>query len=384
MKNKIDDNILCNVKFMSKSNEKIDCIIFSNNYNLLLNQINFNNKSFIDLPFISAIGVKISFNEVVDLSKLNCVEYICGISKVSTMMNVSRKVMNTKVVENNVDEQFCVAIIDTGIYPHLDFCIGKNRLVKFVDLINDKKYFYDDNGHGTFTAGVFGSTGIVSNGKYKGIDANINIISIKALDENGETGAINILKAMQWIYDNKDIYNIRVVCMSFGAVPINMNDPLILGAETLWDSGIVVVSAGGNSGPESATIKAPGASSKIITVGALNDNRENDKFDEISFEVADFSSRGPAFIYYKPDLLAPGVNIKSTCNFELEKKFYSISSGTSVSTPMIAGVCSSILAKHKFLNPNQIKNLLLKSCIKLTGDRNIEGFGYLNLKNLII
>ena len=52
------------------------------------------------------------------------------------------------------------------------------------------------------------------------------------------------------IYDNKDKYNIRVVCMSFGSPPLDKNDPLVLGAEALWDIGVVVVAAAGNSGPE--------------------------------------------------------------------------------------------------------------------------------------
>ena len=38
-----------------------------------------------------------------------------------------------------------VAILDTGIYPHIDF---DSRICAFADFIAHKKVPYDDNGHG--------------------------------------------------------------------------------------------------------------------------------------------------------------------------------------------------------------------------------------------
>ena len=259
--------------------------------------------------------------------------------------------------------------------------IPKKRIIKFVDLINNKSSPYDDNGHGTFVASVFGGNGIVSGNKYIGIDNNINIISIKALDKNGESGAFNILKAMQWVLDNKNKYNIKVVCMSFGSMVIEKNDPLVLAAEVLWNNGICVVCAGGNSGPEKSTIKSPAASSKIISVGALDDKRHNESYNIENFKVAEFSSRGPIFNNYKPDIVASGVNVKSACNFGLEGKFYDTMSGTSIATPVVAGLCSLIISKKPKLSPSEIKNILIKNSNRITGDRNIEGFGWVNLKN---
>ena len=119
--------------------------------------------------------------------------------------------------------------------------------------------------------------------------------------------------------DNRKKYNIKVVCMSFGSMVLSSNDPLITGAEVLWNNGITVVAAAGNSGPESQTIKSPGASSKIITVGAINDNRKNGKYNEDNFVIADFSSRGPILDNYKPDLVVPGVDIMGGCNYRLTK-----------------------------------------------------------------
>ena len=185
--------------------------------------------------------------------------------------------------------------------------------------------------------------------------------------------ANSILSAMQWIFENRQRFNIRLVCMSFGSVALGKNDPLMLGAEKLWDSGIVVVTAGGNSGPESETIKSPGSSYKVITVGALDDKRVLGEPQYDKFAVADFSSRGPINNTYKPDVIASGVDINGLNN--KKSPFYTTMSGTSVSTPIVAGVCSRLIKKYPNYSPDRIKKLIISSCNPITFDRNSEGFG---------
>lgn len=384
MINKIDPSLSNLISSLSVTNNLIDCIVYSNNYltsKFLLNKLSGINKVY-EFPFINAFAVKLNANQISSVANLNTVSYITASLKVQTEIAVSKNIIQLN--SNSAVNSFTTVVIDTGVSPILDLCVPKNRIIKFVDFVNDKNCCYDDNGHGTFVTSILSGGGTVSNGKYSGINKNANIISIKALDANGETGVINILKAMQWVIDNKRAYNIKVVCMSFGSMVLNNNDPLIMGAEVLWNNGITVVAAAGNSGPETATIKSPGASSKIITVGAINDFRENDSFDFNKFEVAEFSSRGPILKNYKPDIVAPGVNICAACNYNLENKHYLTMSGTSVATPIVAGVCGLLLSKNDNLKPNDIKRLLINNTIKLNEERNAEGFGLLNCKNFII
>ena len=55
-----------------------------------------------------------------------------------------------------------------------------------------------------------------------------------------------------------------------------------------------------------------------------------------------------------------------------------------MSTPMVAGI-ASLLFDHNFnYTPDQIKYMLINSCVKITGDRNSEGFGYLDLSKLVL
>ena len=83
-------------------------------------------------------------------------------------------------------------------------------------------------------------------------------------------------------------------------------------------------------------------------------------------------------------MLLPGVDIHSTCNFDDNRSFYTQMSGTSVSTPMVAGVVSILYSINNNYTPDQIKYMLINSCIKITGDRNTEGYGYLDLRKLIL
>ncbi len=375
---KIDPQILSMVHTESV-NQHIDCIVYANNFSVAKAFLLKRGYSIEEYPFISAFGLNVKRDNIKSLAELHAIKYITTNSKVSMLVNVSHDVMKSPHILGWGDYPFVCAVIDTGVQPHIDLSFPYNQIINSVDFINGKELSYDDNGHGSFVAGVLSSKGVVSGGKYAGIAPGINIISLKALDHNGEAGAFSILKAMQWVYDNKSKYNIKVVCMSFGSSPVGKNDPLMLGADVLWDNGIVVVSAAGNSGPERETIKSPGSSTKIITVGAIDDRRETDE----EYTIAEFSSRGPIYGNYKPDLVAPGVNIVGSSNYAVHKSFYGSMSGTSVATPMVAGICCNLLKENKKLSPNQIKQLLISSCEPITHNRNDEGFGLINYEKLL-
>lgn len=377
MLSKIDARLYNKISIQNVHNEIVEIIVQVNNYKKAKDELlNYSIGDIVRLPIINAVAFATNLSKIIKLSKEDCVNFISSTSNVCSLVYNSKKIINVgglyDKIKSNISHS-CV-VIDTGIFPHIDFCLGKNRVIKFIDLIGQSKEMYDDNGHGTFVTGILCGNSIVS--KFSGIDSSCNVIGIKALDKSGETSSVKILQAMQWVLDNKEKYNIKVVCMSFGSQITDSQDPLVYGAEVLWDNGIVVVSAAGNSGPESETIMSPGASRKIITVGSFEVD------DNGYIRVSDFSSRGPAFGFYKPDMVVPGVNIISTNIFNITKEFYTSMTGTSVSAPIVAGIASLLLKINPNYSPNQIKYMLLKSCLKINGDRNSEGFGWLNLKGI--
>lgn len=377
--NKIDKTLLNIVEFL-QDDKKFQCIVRAYDYKrlksiLLHRKIEILN----EYLFIKSFRIYATRKQIIGLSNLSQVKFISSVSTASALMNVARKILGSEELQLT-GEGVTIAFIDTGVTMHGDFCIGKRRIKYFKDFINNKEHPYDDNGHGTFVAGVCSGNGALSGGKFSGVAPRSNIISLKALNGLGEASADKILNAMEWVYLNHNEYDIKLVCMSFGSDPLGLNDPIMSGAEALWKEGLVVVAAAGNSGPEFQTIKSPGVSSQIITVGGFDDNRiDIDSFNENFFEVADFSSRGPAFSRYKPDLVAPSVDIVS-CGRE---KAYTVLSGTSVATPMIAGLCALLLEQNSKLKPIEVKRLLLSCCKPISYNKNLEGFGYPQFKKII-
>ena len=264
-----------------------------------------------------------------------------------------------------------VAILDTGIFPHIDF--GR-RILAFYDFTEGKSGPYDDNGHGTHVSGILGGDGTASQGRYKGAAPGCGIVALKVLDRFGNGSREDVLQAFQWIEDFGKIYNIRIVNISVGTTSHSMNEQtdLLAGVEQLWDKGFTVVAAAGNQGPGDGTVTAPGSSRKIITVGS-SDMLQGNKA---------VSGRGPTFeCVCKPDLVAPGNRVTS-CAPGIPYT-YRIKSGTSMSTPLVSGGIACLLEKEPQLSNVEIKMLLRESTDDMGLPRNQQGWGKFNCEKLI-
>lgn len=86
-------------------------------------------------------------------------------------------------------------------------------------------------------------------------------------------------------------------------------------------------------------------------------------YEEISNDIADFSSRGPVVVNWdiKPDLVAPGVNITST----IPDGQYESLQGTSMAAPYVAGTAALIKEAHPDWGPEKIKAALLTTALPL-------------------
>lgn len=289
-------------------------------------------------------------------------------------------------------EGVTIAIVDTGIYPHQDL---SGRITDFVDFINDRTDPYDDNGHGTHCAGDAAGNGAASSSAYAGPAPEANLVGVKVLNKMGSGTLETIIDGIEWCIQHKN--QIDIISMSLGSTAqpfANENDdPMVKIVEEAWDAGIVVCVAAGNEGPEAKTIASPGVSDKVITVGALDDNNTADTREDD--EVASFSSRGPTiYNVNKPDILAPGVNIISlrSPNSYLDKLQksnrvgldYFVLSGTSMATPICAGVAALIKQQKPGASPQEVKDMLKKGA-DLWTDRNpnIYGAGYLNAEKSV-
>lgn len=263
-----------------------------------------------------------------------------------------------------------IAYLDTGIFPHIDF---DDRILVFRDFIDGRDLPYDNNGHGTHTAGIAAGSGRAGNGRFRGVAPGTSIISLKVLDQYGNGQKEDVLKALDWIIANRERYGIRIVNISVGTTEkdARIHKALTDGVEKVWDAGLVVVAAAGNMGPKPGSITAPGSSKKIITVGS----------SDMITSAFPISGRGPTReCICKPDVVAPGQSIMSCAP---RPGRYVAKSGTSMSTPRISGGIALLLEKYPELTNVQIKERLLRTAKDLGFPRNQQGHGLFQLQRFL-
>ncbi len=305
-----------------------------------------------------------------------------------------------------------VAIIDSGVATHsvladtavqFDFTNGQNPVpvvLNGVVVVPNSVPRADQFGHGTHVAGIVAGAGTDSAGEFQGTSTQAPLLAMQVLDEKGAGSMSDVMAALDWLVSYGHYYNIRVVNLSLGKTvsESNATDPLVLAAEALWDSGVVVLAAAGNDGHNgNFTINSPGNSRKIITVGSLTDGGTGSDLNDDY--VSTFSSRGPTVgdLVLKPDLVAPGNKIvaaipgdsvlknllpqrNGVCSMATCSGLYLELSGTSMATPMVAAAAARMLAKDPTLSPDTVKARLMRSARKVDGEPTSYGAGVLDVE----
>lgn len=205
-----------------------------------------------------------------------------------------------------------ICFIDSGFYPHPDLTAYGNRIKTIVDIANNKTVSPSfpaeaERGaalwHGTMTSVVCAGDGFLSNGLYKGIASNAELVLLKVMNNEGHITTENIVKALRWILKNFEKYDIRIVNMSLGDdAPASYKQSEVDHlAEQLVRNGIVVVAAVGND--EKGVIKPPANSPHVIAVGGIND--ENNLQDEVGLYHSSYGLTVDGLM--KPELLANAI-----------------------------------------------------------------------------
>ena len=226
---------------------------------------------------------------------------------------------------------------------------------------NDK--FYGNNDvmasnkgalHGTHVSGIIAAAR--NNGKgMDGIADNVRIMMLRAVPDGDEHDK-DIALAIRYAADN----GAQVINMSFGksfSPEKKWVDEAVKYAET---KGVLLVHAAGNDAKNIDTTfnypciealdgKRPG---NWITVGASGDPKAGGL-------TANFSNYGKRDV----DVFAPGVKIYSTVP---GGNTYQNLQGTSMASPVVAGLAAFILEYYPNLSAAQVKMVIEKSSVKLT------------------
>jgi len=362
-----------------------------------------------DLSLIKGFSADLPSEVINQLAKDNDVSSISYDTEVQSCLDTAVPAINAPAAwtADFAGKGITVAVVDTGIYPHLDLTQPINRIIAFKDFINKRTSPYDDYGHGTHVAGIIAGNGTKSNGQYKGVAPEANLVGVKVLDSTGGGRVSDVIAGIQWVVQNKAAYNIQVINLSLGAPAAESytTDPLSQAVEAAWNAGLVVTVAAGNSGPAPGTINTPGINPHIITVGAVDERGTVDTTDDV---IAGFSSRGPTIDgLSKPDLVAPGVSITSLAadTSYLPKKnsgpkakpdkpskaksqaqpiqttisnYYDSMSGTSTATPMVAGTAALLLEQNPDWTPDEVKGQMMSNAVELGFAPDEQGAGEVN------
>ena len=258
----------------------------------------------------------------------------------------------------------------------------------------------DKNGHGTHVSNIIASSLKSDNGKFNGIAPDVYLMSVKAFDQNGQSSYSKVLDGLNWIYENRYRYNIRVLNLSLGSdVQSNYwDDPINQAVMKLWDAGVVVVTSAGNSGHKEMSVTVPGNTPYIITVGAITDSYT--PFDFNDDRVTTFSSTGPTVEgFVKPEVVAYGGHVAAKVDkgFALGKFFESLTgeqyqeiSGTSQASAVVSGIAALMIQYNPRLSPDDVKCRIMSSAkMAATPDGKMafspfeQGHGMVNAYNAV-
>ena len=295
-----------------------------------------------------------------------------------------------------------VAVLDSGIDKNHPDLIGK--VVAEKNFLTDEVTADDLLGHGTMVAGIIAGSGNASNGKYKGIAPGASLLNVKVIDSKGNGKVSDIIAGIEWaIYNGADVLSLSLGGINLGET----NPPITMAADNAVNDGVVVCVAAGNrnssetggqgSGTTSSQlgksktpidlsqlgggnkedvyfflvpivlalppglIDSPGDGVKVITLGATDANGR----------MASFSGSGPTRDdRIKPDVVAPGVDVIFTVPAGLDKLnyvdvYYARESGTSLSTPVAAGLSALLLQANGNLTPAGVKAAMTRGARKL-------------------
>jgi subtilisin family serine protease len=223
-------------------------------------------------------------------------------------------------------------ISEDGDTAHVDDLVGWN-------FVNNTNNPFDDNGHGTHTAGTIGAIG--NNGVgVVGVNWQTQIMALKFLDASGSGNDLGAAEAVRYAAD----HGARVSNNSYGGGDggTTLSDAIAYAAS----KGDVFVAAAGNSGQNTdQTPNYPSAypSDNIIAVAAIDSDGS----------LASFSNYGPTTV----DIAAPGVAVYST----LPGGNYASWSGTSMATPHVTGTVALVLALHPDWSYSQLIQQVLST-----------------------
>jgi serine protease AprX len=339
-----------------------------------------------------------------------------------------------------------LAFLDSGFYPHPDLVTPVDRVVAYQDLTKERRSLYSTEAveswqwHGTQTSVTAAGNGQLSDGVYRGLAHEAELVLVK-VSECGRITEESIAQGIQWIIANRERYNIRVLNISLGGdedVPCSKSI-VDQAAEEAISLGIAVVAAAGNSGAEGRHSIPPANSPSVITVGGYTDhNRLNGTALDLYHSNFGVTADGTV----KPEIVAPAMwvaapilpgtrsygraevlsRLAAAMDYQLQDlarelretaeipervansdateirayveatlrqekivaAHYQHVDGTSFAAPIVASVVAQMIEANPTLTPGAIKNILVSTADRILTQPLIrQGYGVVNARRAV-
>lgn len=220
-------------------------------------------------------------------------------------------------------KQINIAIIDSGICPHID--IPESAYANKINFSGPAFNYGDCTGHGTHMVGIIHKASPLS-----------KLHILKVLNEKNIGDDYDFIRALAWCIENKiDIINISATNLE---IPPEPTHEFIKYA---YDQGIIIVAAGGNN---QKVVCYPAKYPEVIGVTSCDKSKNISSFGYVDEGI---------------DIAVCGENINSTW---LGNQYRTMS-GTSQSTAIITGLIADIKRKYEFINSKNIKEYLKKEYV---------------------
>jgi thermitase len=260
-----------------------------------------------------------------------------------------------------------IAIIDSGIdFEHPDI---KNKIVsRGRDFANDDWDATDDNGHGTYVAGIAAADTNNDEG-IAGVAWNCKVLPVKVTDKDGIAWYDDLIDGILWAADN----GAQVINLSLGgdAADDSLRDALRYAHE----KGVVIAASAGN---DNTAVFYPAAYDAYCLAVAATD------YDDTR---TSYSCFGP-----EVDVAAPGewvLSIVPTWYWGPDYLPYAFGSGTSSSAPHVAGLAALIMGLKPWLTTDEIMNVIRFSSDDVnsgehSGRDDYIGYGRINMEKALV
>lgn len=260
-----------------------------------------------------------------------------------------------------------VAVIDTGLNLSHPDLIGNT--VTGYDFVAGKPQVVDLSGHGTAVSGCIAA--VTNNGVgTAGISglANIKIAPYRAGGTYSGDTKLDVAYICAALLEAAKRPEVKVINLSFGGY--GTFSSLAVAVNEAVSAGKIVVAASGNEG-ESWNVRVgqysyPASYDHVISVGAINKDNLRASFSQYNDRV---------------DLCAPGQSVLTTA----KSGGYEYASGTSFSSPIVAGACAVLIAADPSLTAETVETILKSTALDLgtAGSDSYYGSGLIQLNTAV-